>query len=51
MWLVLLAAGVSALAWVADIKASQISLRDERPIQDFYPEPYRANVMSRYPDR
>jgi hypothetical protein len=51
MWLVLLAAAVSAAAWVADMKASHIPLREERPVQDFYPEPYRAHVMSRSLDR
>ena len=31
MWLVLLAAAISAIAWVADLKASHIPVREELP--------------------
>ena len=39
MWLILLAAAVSALVWVADLKASRVPVREEeRSPVDSYPE-------------
>ncbi len=37
MWLVLLAAAISAIAWVAELRASRIPIREERRV-DSYPE-------------
>jgi len=34
MWLVLLAAAISAIAWVADLKASHIPVRAEQWVPD-----------------
>ncbi|MEL7563143.1 hypothetical protein [Dehalogenimonas sp. 4OHTPN] len=50
MWLVLLAAAISTAAWLADLHASRIPIREERRV-DVYPDSASGGGISRLLDR